>query len=72
MRKTGMTTYYSQHPSLTLKGDRLREAGFETGKGVTVKISEVDEVRELRKELYLMKKSMNHVKAGVNNVVNGD
>lgn len=67
-----MTTYYSQHPSLTLKGGWLREAGFETGKGVTVKISEVDEVRELRKELYLMKKSMNHVKAGVNNVVNGD
>jgi toxic protein SymE len=34
-----MTTYYSQHPSLYLKGDGLKEAGFETGCSVTVKIS---------------------------------
>ncbi|EIF8787556.1 SymE family type I addiction module toxin, partial [Salmonella enterica] len=26
-----MTTYYSQHPSLHLKGDWLKEAGFDTG-----------------------------------------
>ncbi|RZN49219.1 type I toxin-antitoxin system SymE family toxin [Escherichia sp. E13S3] len=59
-RKTGMTTHYSQHPSLHLKGDWLAEAGFDTGTGVTVKISkgcliliaESNEVQELRKELY--------------------
>ncbi|ELN1250818.1 type I toxin-antitoxin system SymE family toxin, partial [Escherichia coli] len=38
--KTYMTTYYSRHPSLNLKGDWLKEAGFDTGRGVTVKISE--------------------------------
>ncbi|MEH4660754.1 SymE family type I addiction module toxin [Phytobacter diazotrophicus] len=37
--KTCMTTYYSQHSSLYLKGDGLKEAGFETGRSVTVKIS---------------------------------
>ncbi|MGK7344172.1 SymE family type I addiction module toxin, partial [Salmonella enterica] len=36
--KTCMTTFYSQHPSLHLKGDWLEEAGFKTGRGVTVKI----------------------------------
>ncbi|BEC46766.1 hypothetical protein VEE53_22640 [Escherichia coli] len=35
-----MTTYYSRHPCLNLKGDWLKEAGFDTGRGVTVKISE--------------------------------
>ncbi|EAV5247740.1 SymE family type I addiction module toxin [Salmonella sp. 741265066_PST] len=78
--KTHMTTYYSQIPSLHLKGDWQEEAGFETGRSVTVKISEgclilmaeTDEVRELRKELYQVKKSMKHIKAGVNDVVNGD
>ncbi|KUE18810.1 hypothetical protein SE08_22490, partial [Salmonella enterica subsp. enterica serovar Mbandaka] len=67
-------------PELHLKGDWLAEAGFETGTSVTVKISEgcliliaeTDEVRDLRKELYLVKKSMKHIKAGVNNVVNRD
>ncbi|EHV5736607.1 SymE family type I addiction module toxin, partial [Salmonella enterica] len=29
--ETCMTTYYSQHPSLHLKGDWLAETGFETG-----------------------------------------
>ncbi|EFE05993.1 hypothetical protein CIT292_10972 [Citrobacter youngae ATCC 29220] len=51
-----MTTYYSQHPSRHLKGDCLKGAGFETGRGVTVKISEGcivlmadnNEVQELR------------------------
>ncbi|WP_179124301.1 SymE family type I addiction module toxin, partial [Salmonella enterica] len=33
-RKTGMTTYYSQHPILHLKGDWLADAGFETERGV--------------------------------------
>lgn len=29
--KTHMTTYYSRTPGLHLKGDWLREAGFDTG-----------------------------------------
>lgn len=74
--ETCMTACYSQIPS----GDCQEEAGFETGRSVTVKISEgclilmaeTDEVRELRKELYQVKKSMKHIKAGVNDVVNGD
>lgn len=78
--KTHMTTYYSRLPSLHLKGDWLAEAGFDTGASVVVKISEgclilmaeTDEVRELRKELYQVKKSMKNIKAGVNDVVNGN
>lgn len=56
--KTGMTSYYSQHRSLHLKGDWLAEAGFDTETGVTVKslegslilIAEREEVLELSKE----------------------
>ncbi|EJI1989485.1 SymE family type I addiction module toxin [Salmonella enterica] len=78
--ETCMTTSYSHIPGQHLKGDWQEEAGFETGRSVTVKISkgclilmaETDEVRELRKELYQVKKSMKHIKAGVNDVVNGD
>ncbi|WP_080222333.1 hypothetical protein [Salmonella enterica] len=74
--ETCMTACYSQIPS----GDCQEEAGFETGLSVVVKISErgliliaeTDEVRDLRKELYQVKKSMKHIKAGVNNVVNGN
>ncbi len=40
--------------------------------GCLILIAETDEVRDLRKELYLVKKSMKHIKAGVNNVVNRD
>ncbi|ECR8472792.1 type I addiction module toxin, SymE family [Salmonella enterica subsp. enterica serovar Newport] len=58
--KTHMTTYYSQIPSLHLKGDWLEEAGFETGRGVTVKISQgcivlmadSNEEQKLREQLY--------------------
>lgn len=58
-----MTTYYSQHSSLYLKGDGLKEAGFETGRSVTVKISQgcivlmvnCNEVQELREQFYLAK-----------------
>lgn len=39
-RKTKVPTRYSRSPSLHLKGDWLKEAGFETGRSVTVKISE--------------------------------
>ncbi|EAN6189714.1 SymE family type I addiction module toxin [Salmonella enterica] len=66
--------------SLYLKGDWLAEVGFDTGASVTVKISEgcltliveTDEVRDLRRELYQVRKSMKHIKAGVNDVVNGN
>ncbi|EBW0789491.1 type I toxin-antitoxin system SymE family toxin, partial [Salmonella enterica subsp. enterica serovar Muenster] len=54
--ETCITTCYSQIPSLHLKGDWLEEAGFKTGRGVTVKISQGclvlmadnNEVQELR------------------------
>jgi len=57
--QTFRTRYYSRHPSLNLKGDWLAEAGFDTGTGVTVKISErcliimadSSEVQALRAEL---------------------
>ncbi|ELW9440971.1 type I toxin-antitoxin system SymE family toxin [Pluralibacter gergoviae] len=38
--KTFRTRYYSRHPSLNLKGNWLKEAGFDTGVGVIVKVSE--------------------------------
>ncbi|HBZ6153520.1 TPA: hypothetical protein ML330_004494 [Salmonella enterica] len=74
--ETCMTACYSQIPS----GDCQEEAGFETRASVVVKISErgliliaeTDEVRDLRKELYQVKKSMKNIKAGVNDVVNGN
>lgn len=39
-RKTKVPTGYSRSPGLHLKGNWLEEAGFETGRGVTVKISQ--------------------------------
>lgn len=71
--KTYMTTYYSRHPSLNLKGDWLKEAGFDTGRGVTVKISEgcltiiadSDEVQELREELYQVKQVVKGMRNGM-------
>ena len=76
--KTGMTTYYSRHPSLHLKGDWLAEAGFDTGRGVTVKISEgcltiiadSDEVQELREELYQVKQAVKGMRDGMFSVLN--
>ncbi|EBQ2181452.1 type I addiction module toxin, SymE family, partial [Salmonella enterica] len=38
--ETCITTCYSQIPSQHLKGDWQEEAGFETGRSVTVKISQ--------------------------------
>ncbi|MFO6296033.1 SymE family type I addiction module toxin [Rahnella selenatireducens] len=63
--QTFRTRYYSRHPSLTLKGDWLAEAGFETGTGVTVKTSEgclmiiadSNEEQALRAELYQFKQA---------------
>ena len=65
-----MTTYYSQHPSLHLKGDWLKEAGFETGRGVTVKtlqgrivlMADNSEVQELREQLYQAKQVVKGIK----------
>ncbi|EBD3740468.1 type I toxin-antitoxin system SymE family toxin [Salmonella enterica] len=71
--KTCMTTYYSQHPSLHLKGDWLKEAGFDTGRGVTVKISQgcivlmadCNEVQELREQLYQVRQVVREIKETV-------
>ncbi|WP_354690859.1 SymE family type I addiction module toxin [Phytobacter sp. RSE-02] len=68
-----MTTYYSQHSSFYLKGDGLKEAGFETGRSVTVKISQgcimlmvnCNEVQELREQFYQVKQ----VVKGIKNVI---
>ncbi|EEO7046928.1 type I toxin-antitoxin system SymE family toxin, partial [Salmonella enterica subsp. enterica serovar Havana] len=38
--ETCMTTSYSHIPSQHLKGDWQEEAGFKTGRGVTMKISQ--------------------------------
>ncbi|OSL49178.1 hypothetical protein EATG_00045 [Escherichia coli H605] len=77
-RTTGIARYYSQHPSLNLKSDWLKEAGFDTGRGVTVKISEgcltiiadSDEVQELREELYQVKQSVKVMRDGMFSVLN--
>ncbi|HGA8485277.1 TPA: SymE family type I addiction module toxin [Salmonella enterica subsp. enterica serovar Enteritidis] len=68
--KTHMTTYYSQIPSLHLKGDWLEEAGFKTGRGVTVKISQgcivlmadSNEEQKLREQLYQAKQVIKGIK----------
>ncbi|EBP1650123.1 type I toxin-antitoxin system SymE family toxin [Salmonella enterica subsp. enterica] len=68
--ETCMTACYSQISSLHLKGDWLEEAGFKTGRGVTVKVSEGcltiiadnNEVQELREQLYQAKQVVKGVK----------
>ena len=75
--KTHMTTYYSRIPSLHLKGNWLKEAGFDTGTSVTMKISEggivlmadTDEVRELREDLYKVKQEVRGMRAGMRDVM---
>ncbi|WP_425503350.1 SymE family type I addiction module toxin [Phytobacter palmae] len=77
-RTTGIARYYSQHPSLHLKGDWLKAAGFETGRGVTVKISQgcltiiadSDEAQELREELYQVKQVVKGMRDGMFSVLN--
>lgn len=76
-RNTGLTKHYSQHPGIHLKGDWLKEAGFETGTAVTVKVSagcltiiaDSNEVRELREELYQVKKVIRDMKEGISGVL---
>ncbi|EDT2970312.1 type I toxin-antitoxin system SymE family toxin [Salmonella enterica subsp. enterica] len=68
--ETYITTCYSQIPSQHLKGDWQEEAGFETGRSVTVKVSEGcltiiadnNEVQELREQLYQAKQVVKGVK----------
>ncbi|EAA5820916.1 type I toxin-antitoxin system SymE family toxin [Salmonella enterica subsp. enterica] len=68
--ETCMTACYSQIPSQHLKGDWQEDAGFETGRGVTVKVSEGcltiiadnNEVQELREQLYQAKQVVKGVK----------
>ena len=77
-RKTKVLTKYSRSPSLHLKGDWLKEAGFDTGRGVTVKISEGyivlmadgNEVQELREQLYQAEQVVKGIKAGIFSVLN--
>ncbi|WES69445.1 SymE family type I addiction module toxin [Superficieibacter sp. HKU1] len=69
-RKTKTPTGYSRSPSLHLKGNWLEEAGFETGRGVTVRITEGcltiiadnDEMQELREQLYQAKQVVKGIK----------
>uniref|UniRef100_UPI00313C2305 SymE family type I addiction module toxin n=2 Tax=Citrobacter sp. NCU1 TaxID=2026683 RepID=UPI00313C2305 len=71
--KTGMTTYYLHHSSLNLQGDWLKEGGIETGRGVTVKISEgcliviadSNEVPELREQVNQVKQVVKGIKAAI-------
>ncbi|ECF9932565.1 type I addiction module toxin, SymE family [Salmonella enterica] len=73
-----MTTCYSQIPSLHLKGDWLKEAGFDTGRGVMVKVSQGcivlmadnNEVQELREQLYRAKQVVKGIKDGMFSVLN--
>ncbi|NBD00390.1 type I addiction module toxin, SymE family [Atlantibacter hermannii] len=72
-----MARYYSPLPSQHLKGDWLAEAGFDTGRGVTVKISEGcivliadgDEVQELREQLYQVRQMVKGIKSGMADVL---
>ncbi|EPY2099695.1 SymE family type I addiction module toxin [Escherichia coli] len=77
-RKTKVPTGYSRSPSLHLKGNWLAETGFDTGRGVTVKISEgcltiiadSDEMQELREELYQVKQAVKGMRDGMFSALN--
>ena len=78
--KTYMTMYYLRHPSLHLKGNCLAEAEFETGRGVTVKVTDAcivlmadhNGVQELREQLYQAKQVVKGIKDGMFSVLNED
>ena len=67
----------SDTPVIKISAKWLREAGFEIGTGVTVKISEgclillaeCNEVQELRRELYQVKQVVKGMKAGISGVL---
>ncbi len=66
-----MARYYSQHPSLHLKGDWLIEAGVGTGTFVTVKVTEDclvliadnSEEQQLREHLIQVQQMVGGIKA---------
>ncbi|EKT1261559.1 SymE family type I addiction module toxin [Salmonella enterica] len=72
-RKTKIPTHYSHTPGIHLKGNWLAEAGFDTGRGVTVRISQGcivliadgDEVQELREQLYQVRQVVKGIKEAV-------
>ncbi|EBI9233729.1 SymE family type I addiction module toxin [Salmonella enterica] len=76
--QTKIFTRYSQSPSLHFKGDWLKEAEFDTGRGVTVRITvgclaiiaDNNEVQELREELYKVKQVVKGMRDGVFSVLN--
>ncbi|EFG0982522.1 type I toxin-antitoxin system SymE family toxin [Escherichia marmotae] len=65
-------------PVIKISARWLREAGFEIGTGITVKISERclilpadnNEVQELREELYQVKQSVKWMRDGMFSVLN--
>ena len=67
----------SATPVFKISAKWLREAGFEIGTGVTVKISEGclilladnNEVQELRRELYQVKQVVKEMKNGISGVL---
>ncbi|WP_160192913.1 SymE family type I addiction module toxin [Escherichia coli] len=67
----------SDTPVIKISANWLREAGFEIGTGVTVKISEGclilladnNEVQELRRELYQVKQVVKEMKNGISGVL---
>ncbi|EMH2332161.1 SymE family type I addiction module toxin [Citrobacter freundii] len=71
--KTKVPTHYSHTPGIHLKGNWLAEADFDTGRGVTVRISkgcivliaDCNEVQELREQLYQERKVVKGVKEAV-------
>ncbi|HBP3729757.1 TPA: type I toxin-antitoxin system SymE family toxin [Escherichia coli] len=68
----------SDTPVIKISAKWLREAGFEIGTGVTVKISEGclilladnNEVQELRRELYQIKQAVKGMRDGMFSVLN--
>nr|WP_276590107.1 SymE family type I addiction module toxin [Escherichia coli] len=68
----------SDTPVIKISAKWLREAGFEIGTGVTVKISEGclilladnNEVQELRRELYHVKQAVKGMRDGMFSVLN--
>ncbi|MBI0552777.1 SymE family type I addiction module toxin [Pectobacterium parmentieri] len=77
-RKTKVPTRYSQSPSIHLKGEWLREAGFDTGTPFTVRVSEgclvlipdSNELQEAREQLYQVQQVVKGIKSGMANVLN--
>ena len=71
-------TSHNDTPVIKISAKWLREAGFEIGTGVTVKISEGclilladnNEVQELRRELYQFKQAVKGMRNGMFSVLN--